>query len=234
LNEELSTSECFRRLVRKIFFLTKSHQQYPLLNYGIEVTLVVFGSNLVASGSKLLCSEEQQHTASRNSALEVHSANRSTTQSWHTKNTGQKNHWHFLRRQRPTKSAWAKKKISKSGWYISYSSNIHIKHYITKIWSLSISQPCLNKASQGISSTSSFSTLGLCKACGAQPIREIYYINPFIFFGGVKPVWQKTCNRGRMKLNKKTLAERITKKGLFHVVSHSIVKGCIYTYIYKL
>ena len=35
-----------------------------------------------------------------------------------------------------------------------------------------------------------------------------------------------------MKLNKKTLAERITKKGLFHVVSHSIVKGCIYTYIY--
>jgi hypothetical protein len=35
-----------------------------------------------------------------------------------------------------------------------------------------------------------------------------------------------------MKLNKKTLAERITKKGLFHVVSHSIVKGCMYTYIY--
>ena len=84
-----------------------------------------------------------------------------------------------------------KKKISKSGWYISYSSNIHIKHYITKIWSLSISQPCLNKASQGISSTSSFSTLGLCKACGAQPIREIYYINPFIFLGGLNPFGRK-------------------------------------------
>jgi hypothetical protein len=182
---------------------------------------VVFGSNLVASGSKLLCSEEQQHTASRNSALEVHSANRSTTQSWHTKNTGQKNHWHFLRRQRPTKSAWAKKKISKSGWYISYSSNIHIKHYITKIWSLSISQPCLNKASQGISSTSSFSTLGLCKACGAQPIREIYYINPFIFLGGLNPFGRKLATGAAWSWIRKPWPKGSQRKGyfmLFHIV----------------
>ena len=33
LNEELSTSECFRRLVRKESFLTKSHLRYPLQNY---------------------------------------------------------------------------------------------------------------------------------------------------------------------------------------------------------
>ena len=39
---------------------------YAILKYTIaaiicyKVTLVVFGSNLVASGSKLLCSEEQQ------------------------------------------------------------------------------------------------------------------------------------------------------------------------------
>ena len=34
LNEELSTSECFRRRIRKKSFLTKSHLRYPLQNYG--------------------------------------------------------------------------------------------------------------------------------------------------------------------------------------------------------
>ena len=34
LNEELSTSECFRRRIRKKSFLTKSHLQYPLRSYG--------------------------------------------------------------------------------------------------------------------------------------------------------------------------------------------------------